>query len=175
VVCAWPEPPSAMPAGPSADVHDGTKAFALGTTDGLTLRLIRLGCRPVGNCHEGRIAAFDACFPAKHWLRAFSVRVVQNARVLRLRISYSLHQSGRWGRSMTGSDSSSITVPSTSITSAFTTVLRGGSSNRASRGKPSFLISARISATVRNLRGSLLVALIWKGMVLFAPAIKDCG
>ena len=27
------EPPSAMPAGPSAGVHDGTEAFALGTTE----------------------------------------------------------------------------------------------------------------------------------------------
>ena len=27
-VSVWPEPPSAMPAGPSAGVHDGTEAFA---------------------------------------------------------------------------------------------------------------------------------------------------
>ena len=38
---AWPEPPSAMPAGPSAGVHDGTEAFALGTTERPTLRLTR--------------------------------------------------------------------------------------------------------------------------------------
>ena len=40
-VSAWPEPPSAMPAGPSAGVRDGTQAFALGTTERPTLRLTR--------------------------------------------------------------------------------------------------------------------------------------
>jgi hypothetical protein len=32
-VSAWPEPPSAIPAGPSEGVHDGTEAFALGTIE----------------------------------------------------------------------------------------------------------------------------------------------
>ena len=40
-VSAWPEPPSAMPAGLSAGVPDGTEAFALGTTERPTLRLTR--------------------------------------------------------------------------------------------------------------------------------------
>ena len=41
-VSAWPEPPSATSAGKSAGVHNGTEAFALGTTERPTLRLTRL-------------------------------------------------------------------------------------------------------------------------------------
>ena len=33
MVCAWPEPPSAMAAEPSAGVRDGMEAFAFGTTE----------------------------------------------------------------------------------------------------------------------------------------------
>ena len=40
-VCVARPTISAMPAGPSAGVDDGTEAFALGTTERLTLRLSR--------------------------------------------------------------------------------------------------------------------------------------
>jgi hypothetical protein len=49
-VSAWPEPPSAIPAGPSEGVHDGTEAFALGTTERAiyTGAAARIAARGVG-------------------------------------------------------------------------------------------------------------------------------